>query len=178
VPGLKVEQLQVFSDAVGDAGSGADAAWGASGKISFNGKLRNWLKMIVESEYGWGRLPARGADLFITFVAFDEPPSKEGDATAVVHHGVGDKDSLTQPGTQVQPGSGDRVVHTHGLFKQGGQVYTQHGTSPGHRRGRQLVRRRSARGRRHRPARGRHRRRQALPEVVAQPRVPRPVGHA
>lgn len=130
VPGLKVEQLSIHSDAIGDAEPGADVAWAASGEIQFTNKLRKWLKPLVESGSGWGRLPARDVQLLVTFVKMDQAPTKDGDATAVIHLGLAGEDSLLKAGLQLDPGNGARLVHSFGLWQGDGQFFTQNGTSP------------------------------------------------
>lgn len=78
VPALQVNQLRVSADPPGDAGPGADATWRATGVIELRNKLRNWLKALVESEYGRGRLPARNAPVVVTFIGMAQPPSLKG----------------------------------------------------------------------------------------------------
>ena len=129
VPGLKVEQLNVFSDAIGDV-DGADATWGASGKIDFSNKLRKWLKGIVESEYGWGRLPGKDAELLTTFIGLADSASLGGEQTAVLHTGLAGEGDVTLPGLQQDPAAGVRLLHSGGLWFRDGQFYPQNGTSP------------------------------------------------
>ncbi len=129
VPGLKAGQLDVALDAVGDV-DGADAEWAASGLIEVPSKLRTWLKELVASEYGWGTLPPKGTPVLIVLVKLADPPTLDGDQTAVVHLGLAGGGDLTVPGRQQDLASGTRLLHSGGVWFDDGRLFPQNGSSP------------------------------------------------